>query len=36
MIEALQVNFPGTNLKIKIVLSIMFRGGVLNAIFRRL
>jgi hypothetical protein len=26
MIEPLQVNFPGTDLEIKIVSSIMFRG----------
>jgi hypothetical protein len=34
MIEAFQVNFPGTNLEIKIVLPIMFRGSVLDASFR--
>ena len=27
MLEALQMNFPGADLEIKIVLSILFRGG---------
>jgi len=34
MIETLQMNFPCADLEIKVVLSIMFRGRVLNASFR--
>jgi hypothetical protein len=33
MLEALQMNFPGADLEVKIVLSILFRGGVVNARF---
>jgi hypothetical protein len=33
MIEPLQMNFPGAELEVKIVLSIVFRGGVVNARF---
>ena len=33
MNEPLQVNLPSTELEIKIVLPIAFRGSVLNAIF---
>jgi len=35
MNEPLQVNLPSTELEIKIVLPIAFRGSVLHAIFRR-
>jgi len=33
MIKALQVNFPAPTSKIKIMLSIMLRGSVLDAYF---
>jgi len=36
MSEALQMNFPGADLEIEIVLSIMFRGSLLDGGFRRI